>query len=175
MKKVKYILAFPLVLIFSFSVMAFATGDVEIQNGENAENGVFNYEYNDGIYSEESLEDIFGEDAIPFFVLSFIAGISSLLFLPALILMIVFIVINNKTVNKIKAYELAYGVTFTKEVINDMKDIPPQNYNYNPGVFVPQYSDSYFKNESEAKTAASFSSALYEEEKKNDGGNDYEG
>ena len=40
MKKVKYILAFSLVLIFSFSVMAFATGDVEIQNGENAENGV---------------------------------------------------------------------------------------------------------------------------------------
>ena len=40
---------------------------------------------------------------------------------------------------KIKNYELTYGVVYDKEVLKDMANIPPQNYNYNPQTFVPQY------------------------------------
>ncbi len=48
----------------------------------------------------------------------------------------------KKTNDKIKFYEKTFGVVFTEEVIEDMKDIPPESYNYNPSVFVPEYHSS---------------------------------
>ena len=174
MKKVKLVLALVLILVFTFSVTAFATGDVEIQNDESVESGVFDYEYDDGVYSEESFEEMFGEDSDAIFGLSLAIVLSAMFFLPAVIMMIVFIVMNNKTVNKIKAYELAYGVVFTKEVINDMKNIPPQNYNYNPGAFVPQYPTGNMQNNNPSQPQTSFNNTLYNEVKnvnENNGGN----
>lgn len=62
-----------------------------------------------------------------------------LLFFPMLFLMIYFILKYIKTTKAIKAYEKEFGVVFTKEVMEDMKNIPPESYNYNPAVFVPEY------------------------------------
>lgn len=174
MKKAKIILALVLVMIFTFSVTAFATGDTEVYGGEAVQEGdVFNYEYDDGVYEEESFEDVFGEDSGSILALSFVMVISMMLFFPALVVMIIFIVMNNKTANKIRAYELAYGVVFTKDVINDMKNIPPQNYNYNPGAFVPQYPSQNMQNVNTTAPQSSFNSTLYEEVKntnENNGG-----
>lgn len=62
------------------------------------------------------------------------------LFFPTFILMVYFIIKLKETSKKIKYYEKLFGVVFTEEVLEDMKDIPPESYNYNPAVFVPEYS-----------------------------------
>ena len=62
-----------------------------------------------------------------------------LLFFPTVFLMIFFIKKCKETSEKIKVYEKLFGVVYTKEVLEDMKDIPPESYNYNPAVFVPEY------------------------------------
>lgn len=61
------------------------------------------------------------------------------LFFPTFILMVYFIIKLKETSKKIKYYEKLFGVVFTEEVLEDMKDIPPESYNYNPAVFVPEY------------------------------------
>lgn len=61
------------------------------------------------------------------------------LFFPTFILMVYFILKLKETSKKIKYYENLFGVVFTEEVLEDMKDIPPESYNYNPAVFVPEY------------------------------------
>ena len=61
------------------------------------------------------------------------------LFFPTFILMVYFILKLKETSKKIKYYEKLFGVVFTEEVLEDMKDIPPESYNYNPAVFVPEY------------------------------------
>ena len=61
------------------------------------------------------------------------------LFFPTFILMVYFIIKLKETSKKIKYYEKLFGVFFTEEVLEDMKDIPPESYNYNPAVFVPEY------------------------------------
>ena len=61
------------------------------------------------------------------------------LFFPTFILMVYFIIKLKETSKKIKYYENLFGVVFTEEVLEDMKDIPPESYNYNPAVFVPEY------------------------------------
>lgn len=53
--------------------------------------------------------------------------------------MVYFILKLKETSKKIKYYEKLFGVVFTEEVLEDMKDIPPESYNYNPAVFVPEY------------------------------------
>lgn len=82
-----------------------------------------------------------------------------LLFFPTVFLMIFFIKKYKETSKKIKVYEKLFGVVFTKEVLEDMKDIPPESYNYNPTVFVPEYDviDDNTKN-------AEFSELLITEE-----------
>lgn len=82
-----------------------------------------------------------------------------LLFFPTVFLMIFFIKKYKETSEKIKVYEKLFGVVFTKEVLEDMKDIPPESYNYNPAVFVPEYDviDDNTKN-------AEFSELLITEE-----------
>ena len=62
-----------------------------------------------------------------------------LLFFPTVFLMIFFIKKCKETSEKIKVYEKLFGVVYTKEVLEDMKYIPPESYNYNPAVFVPEY------------------------------------
>lgn len=62
------------------------------------------------------------------------------LFFPTFILMVYFILKLKETSKKIKYYENLFGVVFTEEVLEDMKDIPPESYNYNPAIFVPEYS-----------------------------------
>lgn len=71
-----------------------------------------------------------------------------LLFFPTVFAMIFFIKKCKETTDKIKLYEKYFGVVFTKEVLEDMKDIPPESYNYNPSVFVPEY---YVSNENISK------------------------
>lgn len=163
------------VLLFSFSVFALASGDIEIQNGEEAGNGVFSYEYDDGVFGNDEVEEIFGEDAPAILALGTVVGFAALSFIPAVIVMIVFIVLNNKTVKRIREYEMTYGVVYTKDVLRDMQNIPPQNYNYNPSTFVPQYPVS--NNQQSANPvntqASSFNSTLYNEvknENENNGG-----
>ena len=82
-----------------------------------------------------------------------------LLFFPTVFLMIFFIKKYKETSEKIKVYEKLFGVVFTNEVLEDMKDIPPESYNYNPAVFVPEYDviDDSTKN-------AEFSELLITEE-----------
>ncbi len=82
-----------------------------------------------------------------------------LLFFPALFLLIFFIVKGRDITNKIKLYEKFFGVVFTKEILEDMKDIPPESYNYNPAVFVPEYKE----NSSDTRKAE-FSEILINEE-----------
>jgi len=53
--------------------------------------------------------------------------------------MVYFILKLKETSKKIKYYEKLFGVVFTDEVLEDMKDIPPESYNFNPAVFVPEY------------------------------------
>jgi hypothetical protein len=73
--------------------------------------------------------------------------------------MIFFIIKGKEITEKIKIYEKLFGVVFTKEVLDDMKDIPPESYNFNPAVFVPEYDIS---NNSTYKT--DFSELLVTEE-----------
>lgn len=61
------------------------------------------------------------------------------LFFPTFILLVYFILKLKETSKKIKYYEKLFGVVFTDEVLEDMKDIPPESYNFNPAVFVPEY------------------------------------
>ena len=82
-----------------------------------------------------------------------------LLFFPTLFIMIFFIIKNKEATEKIKLYEKNFGIVFTKEVLEDMKDIPPESYNYNPSVFVPEY-----ERESENKNTIEFAQLLIEEE-----------
>ena len=81
------------------------------------------------------------------------------LFFPTFILMVYFIIKLKETSKKIKYYENLFGVVFTEEVLEDMKDIPPESYNYNPAVFVPEYSVTESNTQKE-----DFSQFLFSEE-----------
>ena len=81
------------------------------------------------------------------------------LFFPTFILMVYFILKLKETSKKIKYYENLFGVVFTEEVLEDMKDIPPESYNYNPAVFVPEYSVTESNTQKE-----DFSQFLFSEE-----------
>ncbi len=66
----------------------------------------------------------------------------SLFVLPiVLFVMILFIYLHKKTKEKITVYETIYGAVFDKNVLEDMKGIPPESYNYNPLSFVPIYEN----------------------------------
>ncbi len=160
MKKIMAILL-SLVLAFCFSTLAFATGEEVLDEAVAGEESV----YTDGAYedsdsSEDMLADIYGEDFAAAVengdvdpnalleemgmekstvIMAMLVLFAILLFVPVLIVLIVFISKNSKIKEKIKNYELTYGVVYDKEVLKDMANIPPQNYNYNPQTFVPQY------------------------------------
>ena len=193
MKKIMAILL-SLVLAFCFSTLAFATGE-EVKVDEAASSDEFVYtdgadEYSDG--TEVMLADIYGEDfaaslengeADPYALLeemgmekstvivAMLLIFAILLFVPILIVLIVFISKNSKLKSKIRNYELTYGVVYDKEVLKDMANIPPQNYNYNPQTFVPQYPVNNAPQQNSDISA--FTDALKSETNKenNDGGN----
>ena len=52
-------------------------------------------------------------------------------------------------------------MVFTKEVMEDMKNIPPESYNFNPAVFVPEYK----KENSSNTRKEDFSQLLINEER----------
>lgn len=81
------------------------------------------------------------------------------LFFPTFILLVYFILKLKETSKKIKYYEKLFGVVFTDEVLEDMKDIPPESYNFNPAVFVPEYIVTENNTQKE-----DFSQLLYSEE-----------
>ena len=64
------------------------------------------------------------------------------LFFPLLFVMIYFIYKYITTIKKINFYEESFGVVFTKDVLEDMKGIPPECYNFNPKIFVPEYNEN---------------------------------
>ena len=188
MKKITAILL-SLILAFCFSTVAFATGEasVDANMGEDYSADI----YSDG--TEDMLAEIYGEDfasqlengeinpseIFEMFGLekstvfmTMLVMIAFLLFIPVLIVLIVFISKNNKLKSKIRNYELTYGVVYDKDVLKDMANIPPQNYNYNPQTFVPQYP---VNNQSSAnQDISAFSDALKKEvnnENENNGGN----
>ena len=192
----KKIMAFllSLVLAFCFSTLAFATGE-EVKVDEAVSSDEFVYtdgadEYSDS--TEDMLADIYGEDfaealengeADPYalleamgmekstVIMAMLLLFAILLFIPVLIVLIVFISKNSKLKSKIKNYELTYGVVYDKEVLKDMANIPPQNYNYNPQTFVPQYPVNNAPQQNSDISA--FTDALKNETNKenNDGGN----
>lgn len=193
MKKIMAILL-SLVLAFCFSTLAFATGE-EVKVDEAVSSDEFVYtdgadEYSDS--TEDMLADIYGEDfaealengeADPYalleamgmekstVIMAMLLLFAILLFIPVLIVLIVFISKNSKLKSKIKNYELTYGVVYDKEVLKDMANIPPQNYNYNPQTFVPQYPINNAPQQNSDISA--FTDALKNETNKenNDGGN----
>lgn len=193
MKKIMAILL-SLVLAFCFSTLAFATGE-EVKVDEAVSSDEFVYtdgadEYSDS--TEDMLADIYGEDfaealengeADPYalletmgmekstVIMAMLLLFAILLFIPVLIVLIVFISKNSKLKSKIKNYELTYGVVYDKEVLKDMANIPPQNYNYNPQTFVPQYPVNNAPQQNSDISA--FTDVLKNETNKenNDGGN----
>ena len=193
MKKIMAILL-SLVLTFCFSTLAFATGE-EVKVDEAVSSDEFVYtdgadEYSDS--TEDMLADIYGEDfaealengeADPYalleamgmekstVIMAMLLLFAILLFIPVLIVLIVFISKNSKLKSTIKNYELTYGVVYDKEVLKDMANIPPQNYNYNPQTFVPQYPVNNAPQQNSDISA--FTDALKNETNKenNDGGN----
>ena len=74
------------------------------------------------------------------FLVELVLNIIVLLFL-LLFVLIYFITKYKKTIKEINMYEQNFGVVYTKEVLEDMKNIPPECYNYNPVVFVPEYNE----------------------------------
>jgi hypothetical protein len=87
-----------------------------------------------------------------------------LLFFPTFILMVYFILKIKETSKKIKYYEKLFGVVFTEEVLEDMKNIPPESYNYNPAVFVPEYNVTENNTQKEDFTQFLFSAETEESE-----------
>lgn len=194
MKKIMAIIL-SLVFIFAFSTVAFANGEEvkvdEVTSGDE-------YIYTDGADEaadspEDILADLYGQEfadayangeigAYAFFeemglekstvVMAMLLIFAVLLFIPVLIVLIVFISKNKKLKEKIRGYELTYGVVYDKDVLKDMANIPPQNYNYNPQTFVPQYPVNNAPQQNNTDISA-FSNALKNETNKenNDGGN----
>lgn len=199
MKKIMAILL-SLVFVFCFSTLAFATGE-EVANGEEiktdetvaSEDFVYTDgadEYTDG--TDDMIAEIYGEDFAAALeegefdpnalyeamglekstiIMAMLLIFTILLFIPVLIILIVYISKNSKLKAKIKNYELTYGVIYDKDVLKDMANIPPQNYNYNPQTFVPQYPVNNPPQQNQDISA--FSDALKKESNKenNDGGN----
>ncbi|MBQ6838154.1 MAG: hypothetical protein IJO44_04880 [Clostridia bacterium] len=120
-----------LLLIFSsFSVFA---EDVAIIGGADGETEIIvgDEEIVDESI-EEDLEEVFGEDFMGAMVFLTLSCLFSMLSLPALIFMIVFIVKNNKAKKDIKEFELRFGPVS-----------PIYNGNQNNYNATPYYNNSY--------------------------------
>ena len=190
MKKLLAILM-SLVFVFCFSTLAFATGE-EVEKADEETVSGDEFVYTDGAYEfsdeeEQMLENIYGEDFVDSLengefdlnqmlestglekstlLLAMIFTTTSLLFIPTLIVLIVFISKNSKVKKQIRNYEITYGAGF-----NSGANFPPQNYNYNPQNFAPQYPVNNMPQQNQDISA--FTDALKNEANKenNDGGN----
>lgn len=175
MKKIMAILLV-LVFAFSFSTVAFATGE-EVASPEFSED--FSTDIPTGSGTVEEMLEATGIE-MSTLVLAYVFILSSLLFVPVLIVLIVFASKNKKVKQQIRNYEITYGVVYDKDVLKDMANIPPQNYNYNPQAFVPQYPMQGQPNAPQNnRDISAFSQALKneaavetsnEEKKENEGG-----
>ena len=186
MKKIMAILLV-LVFAFSFSTVAFATGEEKAEDNTTSEEFVYTdgasdiYDFSD-VETNVTVEDMLEQTGIEMstLVLAYVFIFSSLLFVPVLIVLIVFASKNKKVKQQIRNYEITYGVVYDKDVIKDMANIPPQNYNYNPQAFVPQYPMQGQPNAPQNnRDISAFSQALKneaavetsnEEKKENEGG-----
>ncbi len=99
-----------------------------------------------------------------------IISFSLFLFPIVFFIMLLFIYLHNKIKNKITVYEALYGVLFTKQVMEDMKGIPPEDYNYNPQSFVPEIHGVKNEINKEKTSSVSFEDELKAQEDF-DGGN----
>lgn len=82
-------------------------------------------------FGEEEFEEIFGDGSTAAFsAFVYALGFSLLLFLPSLVVMIVFIVLNSKQKRKLEKYCMIYG------------DLPPDKNDYRPNPYNPAYFDS---------------------------------
>ena len=127
MKKKIGILAIILAIVMCFfTISAFA--------GENSGNSQMPFVDSDQITPEhpdiqteadlmEDFEEIFGEGGAKIFGVSMVGALFMSLFLPALVVVIVFGVLNGKTKKKIKEYERFFGPVSQKM---------PNTYNPNP-------------------------------------------
>ena len=189
MKKLLAILM-SLVFVFCFSTLAFATGE-EIEKTEETVSSD-EFVYTDGAYEfsdeeEQLLENIYGEDFVESLengdidvddvleltglekstlIIIMIFMTTSFLFIPTLIVLIVFISKNSKIKKQIRNYEITYGTGF-----NNGANFQPQNYNYNPQNFAPQYPVNNVPQQNQDISA--FNDALKNEAEKenNNGGN----
>ncbi len=189
MKKLLAILM-SLVLVFCFSTFVFATGEEVEKTEETVSSDEF--VYTDGAYEfsdeeEQLLENIYGEDFVESLengdidvddvleltglekstlIIIMIFMTTSFLFIPTLIVLIVLISKNSKIKKQIKNYEITYGAGF-----NNGANFQPQNYNYNPQNFAPQYPVNNVPQQNQDISA--FNDALKNEAEKenNNGGN----
>ena len=190
MKKLLAILM-SLVFVFCFSTLAFATGE-EVEKADEETVSGDEFVYTDGAYEfsdeeEQMLENIYGEDFVESLengdidvddvleltglekstlIIIMIFMTTSFLFIPTLIVLIVFISKNSKIKKQIRNYEITYGAGF-----NNGANFQPQNYNYNPQNFAPQYPVNNVPQQNQDISA--FNDALKNEAEKenNNGGN----
>ncbi len=124
-----FALVFVIALSF-FTVSAFAEGD-------NA-NSKIPFEESDEIFPEhpeiqteeelmEEFEEMFGEGGEKILIVTIIGILVSLLFIPCLITVIVFAVLNSKTKKKIREYERFFG-----PIPENVPGYYNPNYNNNP-------------------------------------------
>lgn len=92
--------------------------------------------YSDYYFADESVEEIFeemlGEGAVKLLPVVMVAAVCMLLFIPALIVMIVFIVLNSKTKKKLREYERLYG-----DVPDGSRLYNPNNGQFGSAPFIP--------------------------------------
>lgn len=133
-------LVLALVLCF-FGVTAFAGADANSELPQTWSGPAPVYpelEYGDEDV-DAALEEIFGENSGILMAATICLMISFLLFVPSLVVMIVFIVLNSKTKKKLREYERAFGILPDNHT-GFMPYQPVQNMPYanqpinNPGV-----------------------------------------
>ena len=166
MKKL-LMLVLSVTLIFCFSTVAFAmpVNNFRVEEETEAETEIIAYE-DDAV--SESFEEMGLEKSTTF--LFALAGVSILLWIPTLILLIVLNSQKKKLKEKINVFEAVYGEVYTKEIMNDMKDIPPSNYNFNPQTFAP-FSPEENKNSNYSQLETNFNETLNSQIENNDWGN----
>ena len=133
MKKTTIFISVMMCLLLIFSSFSVFAEDIGVIGGADGETEIIvgDEEIVDEV-TEEELEEVFGEDFMGAMIFFMVAYMFSMLCLPALIVMIVFIVKNNKAKKDIKEFELRFGPVS-----------PIYNGNQNNYNATPYYNNTY--------------------------------
>lgn len=160
-------LVLSVMLMLCFSATAFAMPVNNFGAEKETEEQTEIEAFEDDIVSE-SFEEMGLEKSTT--VLFALAGISIILWIPTLVLLIVLNSQKKKLKEKINVFEAVYGEVYTKEIMNDMKNIPPSNYNFNPQTFAP-LSPEENRGNNYSQTQTNFNETLNSQIENNDWGN----